>query len=241
MFLKHAFFKWFRPQDVRAHLFSSGRAEEVERGPPSIEEDSIGRSSAKYHLNRVKLMMGLVCTLLKEYETAGEEFDDALQYFSSISSYHSLVEAHFAIALLKDQQGKDHESISHLEKGFRIAEQRKYEFFHLLGTNSLTRVCLLALKWKVEEAMDHAGQLLSTRLSSGAEAELEMLSNHPEARIRQKVREIRRTIHRLKGPSASRPDFGRASGIPGKPSHGRARVGSDSAQTTAEGNPFLSE
>jgi hypothetical protein len=120
--------------------------------------------------------------------------------FSSISSYHSLAETHFAIALLKEQQGKDLEAVSHLEKGFRIAEQRKYEFFYLLGTDSLTRVCLLALKWKVEEAMDYAGQLLSTRLSDVAEAELEVLSNHSEGRIKQKVREIRRTIHRRKAP-----------------------------------------
>ena len=198
--LKHAFFKGFALRMLGLIYLRQGELKKSKEVLHQSKKTLSEEAPSKYHLNRVKIMIGLVCTLLKEYKTAGEEFDEALHYFSSISSYHSLAETHFAMALLKEQQGKDHEAVPHLEKGFRIAEQRKYEFFYLLGTDSLTRVCLLALKWKVEEAMDYAGQLLSTRLSDVAEAELEVLSNHSEGRIKQKVREIRRTIHRRKAP-----------------------------------------
>ena len=44
--------------------------------------------------------------------------------------------------------------------------------------------------------MDHAAHLLSTRLASEAGPELEKLSHHSNAKIRNKAREIRMAIHR---------------------------------------------
>jgi DNA-binding SARP family transcriptional activator len=101
------------------------------------------------------------------------------------------------------------DATSHLRTGFKIAEERKYEYFYTLGTKYLMKACLLALELKVEGAMDYAAHLLSTRLSSLAEEELEILSNHPSLEVRRKVWEIMRTIHRSKVPPLRIETLGR--------------------------------
>jgi len=155
---------------------------------------------SKYHLNRARIKMGLVCTHLKEYKRAEKELGEALQYFSSTSSYISLAEAHFAIAFLQQDQGSNEDAASHLHNAFKIAEEKKYEYFYNLGTKYLMKACLLALDLKVEGAIDYAAHLLSTCLSSDAGKELQRLSNHPDLKIREKVWEISRIIHRTRVP-----------------------------------------
>ena len=155
---------------------------------------------SKYHLNRTRIQMGLVCLHLKEFRRAEKELGEALQYFSSISNYISLAEVHFAIAFLQHDQGMNDDAISHLQNGFKIARERKYEYFYTLGTKYLIKACILALELKVSEAIDDAAHLLSTRLSSLAEEDLKKLSNHPDSRVREKAWEIRRKIHRSKAP-----------------------------------------
>ena len=155
---------------------------------------------SKYHLNRTRIQMGLVCTHLKEFRRAEKELGEALEYFSSISNYISLAEVHFAIAFLQHDQGMNDDAISHLQNGFKIARERKYEYFYTLGTKYLIKACILALELKVSEAIDYAAHLLSTRLSSLAEEDLKKLSNHPDSRVREKAWEIRRKIHRSKAP-----------------------------------------
>jgi LuxR family maltose regulon positive regulatory protein len=155
---------------------------------------------SKYHLNRTRIQMGLVCTHLKEFRRAEKELGEALEYFSSISNYISLGEVHFAIAFLQHDQGMNDDAISHLQNGFKIARERKYEYFYTFGTKYLIKACILALELKVSEAIDYAAHLLSTRLSSLAEEDLKKLSNHPDSRVREKTWEIRRKIHRSKAP-----------------------------------------
>ncbi|MCJ7782408.1 MAG: hypothetical protein MUP41_00620, partial [Desulfobacterales bacterium] len=155
---------------------------------------------SKYHLNRTRIQMGLVCLHLKEFRRAEKELGEALQYFSSISSYISLAEVHFAFAFLKQDQGKRKEAASHLRTAFKIAEERKYEYFYTLGTTYLIKACHLALELKVEEAMDYAIHLLSKRLTSLPEKELNQLSLHPDSRVRERVRDIRRMVHRSRVP-----------------------------------------
>jgi ATP/maltotriose-dependent transcriptional regulator MalT/DNA-binding SARP family transcriptional activator len=155
---------------------------------------------SKYHLNRNRIQMGLVCLHLKEFRRGEKELGEALQYFSSISNYISLVEVHFAIAFLQHDQGMNDDAISHLQNGFRIAGERKYEYFYTLGTKYLVKACVLALELKVSEAIDYAAYLLSTCLSLLAGEDLKKLSYHPDSRVREKVWEIRRKIHRSKAP-----------------------------------------
>jgi len=153
-----------------------------------------------YHLNRARIKMGLVCTHLKEYERAEKELGEALQYFSSISSYISLVEVHFATAFLYQAQGKKEDAVSHLRTGFEIAAERKYEYLYTLGVKYLTKACLLALELNVEATIHDALHLLSTRPSPLAEEGLKRVSNHPSLKVRERVWEIRRQIHRSKVP-----------------------------------------
>jgi DNA-binding SARP family transcriptional activator len=155
---------------------------------------------SKYHLHRAKIQMGLACAHLKEFRRADKELGEALRYFSSISSYISLAEIHFVLAFLKQDQGKREEAASHLRTAFKIAEERKYEYFYTLGTTYLIKACHLALELKVEEAMDYAIHLLSKRLTSLPEKELNQLSLHPDSRVRERVRDIRRMVHRSKVP-----------------------------------------
>ena len=155
---------------------------------------------SKYHLNRTRIQLGLVCAHLKEFRRAEKELGEALQYFSSISSYISLAEVHFAMAFLQHDQGKKEDAASHLQKGFKIAREKKYEYLYILGTKYLVKACIVALELKVAEAIDYATHLLSTRPSLMAEEDLKKLSNHPDSRVREKAWEIRRKIHRLKAP-----------------------------------------
>ena len=155
---------------------------------------------SKYHLNRDRIQMGLVCTHLKEFRRAKKELGEALQYFSSISSYISLAEVHFTIALLQHDRGTNDDAISHLENGFKIARERKYEYFYTFGTKYLIKACILALELNVSEAIDYAAHLLSTRLSPLAEEALKKLSDHPDSKVREKAWEIRKKIHRSKAP-----------------------------------------
>lgn len=155
---------------------------------------------SKYQLNRSKIIGGLVCLHLKEYLRTKKELGEALQYFSSISDYISMAETYFAIAILQSEQEKYDEAALNLQAGFKIAEERRYEYFCTLGTQYLTRACLLALELRVERAADYAAHLLSTRLSSMAEEELKKLSSHADFWISKTAREIRRKIHRSKIP-----------------------------------------
>jgi LuxR family maltose regulon positive regulatory protein len=155
---------------------------------------------SKYHLNRNRIQMGLVCTHLKEFGRAENELGQALRYFSSIPSYISLAEVHFAIAFLQHDQNMSEDAISHLQAGFKIAEERKYGYFYTFGAKYLIKACILALELKVSEAIDYSAHLLSTRFSSLAEEDLKRLSDHSDSRVREKAWEIRREIHRSKTP-----------------------------------------
>jgi ATP/maltotriose-dependent transcriptional regulator MalT/DNA-binding SARP family transcriptional activator len=157
-------------------------------------------AASKYHLNRAKIKLAMVCTHLKEYKMAEKALDEALQYFSSISSHISLAEIHLATAFLLYDQRKNADAAAHLRTGFKIAEDKKYEYLYNFGKKYLMKACLLALELKVEGAIDYAAYLLATRLSSVAEEKLKKLSNHPDSRVKEKAWEIRRKIHRSKAP-----------------------------------------
>jgi two-component SAPR family response regulator len=155
---------------------------------------------SKYELNRARMMMGLIGYHLKEYEAAEEELKESLNYFNGISCYQSLAEAHVIMAFHKFVKGKDDEAAFHLQAGFKIAEEKKYEYFCILSDEYLRKACLLALELKVREATDYATHLLSTRFSCSAEEGLRTLSDHSDPQIKERVRKIRKQIHRSKVP-----------------------------------------
>jgi DNA-binding SARP family transcriptional activator len=182
---------------IYLHQKDFGKAKEViEQSIDALTKEAPSR----YHLNRVKIILGLICHESKDVERGEKELSEALHYFSSISSYISQAEIHFVMAFLQQDQGKKEKAASHLRTGFKIIKEKKYEYAYTLGTKYLMKACLLALELKVEGAMDYAAYLLSRRLASGAEEGLKKLSNHPDLMVREKVQEIRRAIHRLEIP-----------------------------------------
>lgn len=173
-----------------------GAREAIDQSIDALSKEAPSR----YLLNRVKIISGLLCYEMKEVERGERELQEALEYFSSILSYISLVETHFALAFLKQHRNKKDEAALHLQKGFEIAANKEYEHFYSLGTIYSVKACLLALELKISGATDYIIQLLTARLSSAADEELKKLWNHPDSSTREKVWEIRRKIHRSKAP-----------------------------------------
>ncbi len=181
-----------------------GAREAIDQSIDALSKQVLSR----YFLNRVKIISGLICYEMKELERGEKELREALEYFSAILSYNSLVETHFALAFLKWNRNKKDEAALHLQMGFKIAAEKKYEHFYSLGTIYLIKACLLALELKIGGATDYVAQLLSTRLSSAAEEELKKLSSHSDPDLKKKALEIQRKILRSKTPLLRIETFG---------------------------------
>jgi LuxR family maltose regulon positive regulatory protein len=165
----------------------------------SIETLS-NEAPSRYVFHRNKIILGLICHEIREVEKGEKELSETLQYFSSISSYHSLVETHLCLAFLKWDQNKRKEASLHLQAGFKMMAEKRYRHLYSLGSIYLIKAFLLSLELKMDGPTDYIINLLGTRFPSATEEELKKLSNHPDAWVREKVREVRRTIHRLSIP-----------------------------------------
>lgn len=182
---------------VSLHRGNFKRAKELIRQVTEIFSEE---APSKYELNRTRVMMSLISHHLKEYEAAEGHLKEALNYFQEISGYQSLAEAHFVMAFLKLTTGKRDEAAFHLQAGFKIAEEKKYEYFYILSDEYLRKACLLALELKVREARTYSAHLLSTHSSPNAEDDLRTLSNHSDPQIKENVWKIRKQIHHSKVP-----------------------------------------
>jgi two-component SAPR family response regulator len=155
---------------------------------------------SRYHLHRDKIISGLICHEMREVEKGEKELGEALQYFSSISSYYSLAETHLCLAFLKWDQNKRKEASLHLQTGFKIMAEKGYRHLYNLSGVYLIKAFLLAIELKMAGPTDYIANLLATRFSSATEEELKKLSSHPDPRVRKRVETIRRTIHRSNTP-----------------------------------------
>jgi ATP/maltotriose-dependent transcriptional regulator MalT/DNA-binding SARP family transcriptional activator len=171
-------------------------AEAIDR---SIEAFS-NEAPSRYHLQRDKIISGLISHEIHEVEKGEKELVEALQYFSSISSYNSLVETHLCLSFLKWDQNKRKEASLHLQTGFKMMAEKRYKHLHILGSIYLIKALLLALELKIDGPTDYIVNLLATLSPSTTEEELKKLSSHPDLRVRKRVEEIRRTIHRSNIP-----------------------------------------
>lgn len=158
------------------------------------------KTRAEIHLYFAKVGMGLIHYHLQEETIVENEVQGALNYAIDTTNYLIMVDAHFAMALIKHKQDRNEESATHLREGFKVAEERRYYHFICLNREDLVQVCILALELQVKDAIDYAANLLSTHLSPEAGPELERLCKHSNRKIRIKAREIRMTIHRATVP-----------------------------------------
>ena len=148
------------------------------------------------YLNMIKILMSQVSYHLKEHGSEERELHEAIDYFSHISSYGYLMDAHFAMSLLKYSKGNVAETSTHLLEGFKIAEQRQYHVLWILDRNDFVKICTLAIELEVRNAMDYAAHLLATSLADQAGPAIEQLSKHSKPKIRKKAKQIRQAIHR---------------------------------------------
>jgi len=152
------------------------------------------------HLNEAKVYMAFIAYHLQTVESHEKELMEALKYFSDSENFLFLADANFAMALLMWKKSDINETIRHLETGFQIAKEKKFDSFIMSSKKDLIKTCILTIELQIKEAMGHASYLLSTRLASEAGHELEKLSYHSNIKIRKKAREILITIHRSKLP-----------------------------------------
>ncbi|MDY6837594.1 MAG: BTAD domain-containing putative transcriptional regulator [Thermodesulfobacteriota bacterium] len=156
---------------------------------------SSDEARADWQFSLAHILTSLVSYHLGESKSTEKKLHEVLDYHNDMSSHFFMVESRFAMALLKWKEDRATEVARHLQAGFKIAKERGYEHFMLLSSKDLVRVCTLAIELEVSEAVGYAVHLLSTRLASKAGSELERLSDHPNAKIRKRVRETRKAIH----------------------------------------------
>jgi LuxR family transcriptional regulator, maltose regulon positive regulatory protein len=152
-----------------------------------------------YHLGIISILNALVSNHLGEGETLLEELLEAQDYFTALQSFLA-ADAHFAAALIKQRQSATGDAVAHLSAGLRLAQEKEYTFFTMIRPMDLLRICILALELEVEDAIEYAAHLLSTRLGSLARPELKRLALDPNLRSRQKAWEIGLAIHRSNLP-----------------------------------------
>jgi len=169
----------------------------IKRG---IKVYSSNESGSELHMHWGELVLGLTSLHLQDRRTVEKMLMKALNYFEKIQSHTFMMESHFALALFHFDSRERDTATLHIQAGFKIAIQRGYDHFMSISQNDMAKVCILAFELEVPKAADYAAHLLTTRLASHARPELERLSRHPNLRLREKAREIKRAIHRSKVP-----------------------------------------
>ena len=153
-------------------------------------------------LQTTKLHLGLIAINLGEITPDTErEIQEALDHWSSIPAPLWIADSHFTMALLRWAQERKEEAAADLQAALAIARKRRYHHFFAMTPRELVKACLLALELEIpDQDRDYAGHLLHTYLADLAGLGLERLSIHPEKRVAERAREVRRTIHRSRTP-----------------------------------------
>jgi hypothetical protein len=171
---------------------------------------SSDEARSDWYLSLNGILMAPISYHLEEGERAETDLQQALDYHRNLSSSYFMAQSHFAMALLKWQQGNAKDTTTHLGAGLKIAKERGYEHFTLLSRPDLVKVCALAIELHVEEVGEYAVYLLSKRFTPQADLELKRLSCHRKQNVRGKAQEIQRAIHRkdkLRLPTETRRGF----------------------------------
>jgi len=159
------------------------------------------KSSSLHHLNACRIMLNLIAFHGSKDANQEKKLMQVLDHSYEFSVYAHIVEAHLTQALLKSKQKKLDEAVEHLQKGFKQAQEQRYDHYRFLSSDDLMRVCLLAVRLDVDEtAYAYAQRLLSEQLATAAPSELENLMHHRHLAVRKRAEEIRRKIHILNRP-----------------------------------------
>lgn len=150
---------------------------------------------AEYPLALIAVLKGFIYSHLKQNGEMESELRSALSYFESLSSVF-VVESHLSLALLKYSLSQINECIQHLEAGLKISKEKGLKNFILMNSRDLVKIVILVFELQIKEHMDYAGDLLKNLAPLQGESELKKFASHPDKKIREKILEVRRTIHR---------------------------------------------
>lgn len=165
-------------------------------------------SLALYHYHAAVVVRSFLLRHLEEEGGVEEELQQTIDHLSNVPDYLVLIDAHLAMAFWKKKQGKVDEAASHLEKGFKLAEQKKHYHTALLSREDFADACALALELDVTPAVEYASHLLATHLVDLADSGLRRLEAHPHVRTAKKARKLRETIYRSSLPRLRIECFG---------------------------------
>ena len=167
-----------------------------------------GRSDC--HLPRARLIRGLLDNQSKNRATAIREIREVLEYFQSNESHLLLTESHLALGLLYQDAGQPAEARIHLNKGFKLAQQRAYDHFIAISPRDVRRACCLALEFGPpgNSTAGYAADLLIRKFSAPDDPELMELAHHSNPAVSKQAVQIRRTLHRKTIPILRLETFG---------------------------------
>lgn len=157
-----------------------------------------------------RLVMALLNHGPENRTEAIKEIREVLIHFESNESRLLQTECHLGLALLFHEKGREENSRTYFQKGFRQALQRNYHHFMMISPQDTVRACLLAQKYLPDQSSEaeYAVGLVAKKYGKLAPEELKKLSNHSNSRVSQKAWEIRRSIHRTNTPILNIKTFG---------------------------------
>lgn len=161
---------------------------------------SSDESYSDTHIFWAKILMGLVLYHFKEYGRAEILLEDALNHYLEISSLLTVAITHFALALLKQARSETKQAAIHLKEGFKIAADKKYDYFILINRKDLVNLCIMAIEMNVLKTYDHVVQLLIPRVDDHTIDELKRLARHSNAKVKKNARHVLKSIHRANLP-----------------------------------------
>jgi LuxR family transcriptional regulator, maltose regulon positive regulatory protein len=161
---------------------------------------SSNEARSLWHLNAARIMMGLIEMHAGHFVSAEQYLMAAMKYYSANMNHLFMTETHMVLAILKYEQGQSEEAARQISLGFQIAKEKGYHHFIALSLEDVTRACILAVELEVDEAMDYAAHLLTTKLADLATPELDRLMRSRKSTTRATATRVRTAIHRSTRP-----------------------------------------
>ncbi len=154
---------------------------------------------SEYHLCFIGILKGFFPAQKVQEKQREKGIEKALVHLHKVNSTFA-ADAHLAMALVKNRLGKIEKSLLHLNAGFKIAKEKGIHRLPFVSPRDYMSLCILALELEAEEVMDYASHLLKTKFGDEVKKALEGLNRHRNERLREKVKEVLRSIHRFTAP-----------------------------------------
>jgi ATP/maltotriose-dependent transcriptional regulator MalT/DNA-binding SARP family transcriptional activator len=159
------------------------------------------------HRLRLKQLQGLIDLHLGDLKKAENRLKEVLSPMAGAPSSLTLAETHLGLGLVYHGAGDDHMAQAHLRLGFSIAEEKGYEHFLMMRPADVAGACLLTTASEGPEGK-YASRLLSSRLISTEEADVEPMLRDSRTAYRSPPVSVRRALYRSRLPQIEIITFG---------------------------------